>query len=427
MNSPITFAIAGFGSRGSTYASMAELFPEKIKIVAVADIVPEKVEKAKKLYNIPEENCFSSAEEMLSKPKLADVVCICTLDRQHVDQGIPALQKGYDIVLEKPISPDLDKCKEMLEAAEKSDSRIIVCHVLRYTPFFNKLRELVREGQVGDVVSVIANENVAYWHQAHSFVRGNWGNSKKTSPMILQKCCHDMDILLWLTGKTCQSVSSFGSNRLFNKQNAPEGATPYCMGGCKAKDKCLFDAEKIYVTNEKTGIQHKTTFMSEVLCVEPSVENVYKAIENGPYGKCVYMCDNDVVDHQVTNLLMTDGSTISFTMCAFTEDCYRYIHIMGTKGEIVGDMRSNIITYEPFGGEKINYDINLLSADLRGHGGGDSGMIDEFVDMLINDSEPNDRTTSIERSMESHFVALAAEESRVMGGQIVDMNQFKKF
>lgn len=130
------------------------------------------------------------------------------------------------------------------QAAEKSDSRIIVCHVLRYTPFFNKLRELVREGQVGDVVSVIANENVAYWHQAHSFVRGNWGNSKKTSPMILQKCCHDMDILLWLTGKTCQSVSSFGSNRLFNKQNAPEGATPYCMGGCKAKDKCIFDAGK---------------------------------------------------------------------------------------------------------------------------------------------------------------------------------------
>lgn len=426
MKAPVTFAIAGFGSRGSTYASMAEIFPEKVKVVAVADIVPEKVEKAKKLYNIPDEMCFSSAEEMLSQPKLADVVCICTMDRQHVDQGIPALEKGYDIVLEKPISPDLDKCKEILAAAEKSNSRIIVCHVLRYTAFYNKLRDLIKTGKVGDVVSVTANENVAYWHQAHSFVRGNWGNSKKSSPMILQKCCHDMDILLWLTGKTCKSVTSFGSTRLFKKECAPEGATPYCMGGCKAKDNCVFDAEKIYVTGPKTGIQHKSTFMTDVLATEPNVENVYKAIEHGPYGRCVYMCDNDVVDHQVTNLLMADDSTISFTMCAFSEDCYRYIHIMGTQGEITADMRSNVITFEPFAGEKEIFDMNLLATDLRGHGGGDSGIIDEFTDMLINNSAPNDRTTSLERSMESHFVALAAEESRLDGGRVVDMADYKK-
>lgn len=427
MKAPITFAIAGFGSRGSTYAEMAKIFPDKVKVVAVADIVPEKVEKAKKLYGIKDENCFSSAEEMLKQDKLADVICICTLDKQHVIHGIPALEKGYDIVLEKPISPDLDDCKVMLDAADKSNSKIIVCHVLRYTPFYNKIRDLIKSGEVGDVVNLSAQENVAYWHQAHSFVRGNWGNSDRTSPMILQKSCHDMDILLWLTGKSCKSLTSFGSINTFKKEKAPEGATPYCMGGCKAKENCIYDAEKIYVTNEKTGIRHKTTFMSEVLCVDPTEENIYKAIENGPYGKCVYMCDNNVVDHQIVNMLMEDDSTINFSMCAFSEDCYRYIHIMGTKGEITADMRSNTIKIEPFAGEMKIFDMNELSPDLRGHGGGDSGMIEEFVDMLINQSEPNDRTTSIERSMESHFIALASEESRLNGGKIIDMSQYKKF
>ncbi|MEG1426791.1 MAG: Gfo/Idh/MocA family oxidoreductase [Oscillospiraceae bacterium] len=421
----ITFSSAGFGSRGSTYASMAKLFPEKIKVVAVADIIPAKVQKAKELYEIPDENCFASAEEMLQKDRLADVICICTMDRQHVEEGIPALERGYDVVLEKPISPDLADCKKMLAAAEKSNSRIIVCHVLRYTAFFNQIRDIIKGGGVGDVVSVTANENVAYWHQAHSFVRGNWGNSKTASPMILQKCCHDMDILLWLTGKTCESVSSFGNTYLFKKEMAPKGATSYCMGGCQCKDTCVFDAEKIYVTSEKTGIMHKETFMSDVLSVNPSVETIYEAIKTGPYGRCVYLCDNDVVDHQVTNLNMTDGSTISFTMCAFTADCYRYIHIMGTKGEIRADMKSNVITYTPFGEEPVVYDINLLSQDLNGHGGGDSGMISEFVDMLEGNAAPNDRTTSISRSMESHFVALAAEASRLTGGKIVNMQEFR--
>lgn len=427
MGKQISFAIAGFGGRGSVYASMAKLFPDKMKVVAVADIVPEKVAKAKAMYNIPDENCFSSAEEMLKKDRLADVIAICTMDRQHVGQGIPALEKGYDILLEKPISPELDECRKMLEAAAKSNSRIIVCHVLRYTAFYNKIRDIIREGGVGDVVSVTANENVAYWHQSHSFVRGNWGNSKVSSPMILQKCCHDMDILLWLTGKSCKSVSSFGSTREFKKEMAPIGATPYCLGGCTVKENCLYDAEKLYISSEKTGFRHKgENFMSSVVAVNPTEEKLYRNLKDGPYGRCVYHCDNDVVDHQVTNLLMTDGSTVSFTMCAFTQDCYRYIHIMGTLGEIRADMKSNVITYTPFGKEPQSFDINLMSADLNGHGGGDSGIVAEFLDMLLNDSPANDRTTSIERSMESHFVALAAEESRLTGGKLIDLDEFRR-
>ena len=226
MNAPITFAICGFGDRGSTYAGMQELFPARMKVVAVADLNPAKVQKAKELYNIPEENCFASGEEMLAKEKLADVMVVSTMDRQHVDHAIPALEKGYHVLMEKPISPDLHKCREVLEAAARHpDQHVILCHVLRYTMFFNKLKEIMDSGKIGEVVSICANENVAYWHQAHSFVRGNWRNSHETSPMILQKSCHDMDILTWLVGKKCKSVSSVGAFTCL-RRSAPRRALP---------------------------------------------------------------------------------------------------------------------------------------------------------------------------------------------------------
>lgn len=425
MQAPVTFAIAGFGDRGSTYASMQNLFPDKMKVVAVADLDPAKVEKARRLYNIPQENCFASAEEMLEHDKLADVMVVSTMDRQHVGHTIPALRKGYNILMEKPISPELAKCKEILQVASECPGKIIVCHVLRYTAFYNQLKELIQSGRIGDVVTICANENVGYWHQAHSFVRGNWRNSTQTSPMILQKSCHDMDILTWLLGKKCVSVSSFGSTQLFKPERAPEGAALRCLDGCKVKDSCPFDAEKIYVTSPKTGRANGDSWISSVLSVENTLESTYQALREGPYGRCVYHCDNDVVDHQQTNLLMEDGSTISFTMCAFTEDCYRYFKAMGTKGEIEADMKSNVIHVREFGKGEETTDVGKLSADLKGHGGGDSGIVKDFLEMLLSGAEPNERTTTLEHSMESHFIALAAEESRLNGGKVIQLTEFK--
>ncbi len=417
MKDIIKVAIIGFGSRGSTYASMQNVYKDKMQVVAVADIVPEKVKKAKELYNIAEDMCFSSAEELLSQPKLADVVCICTMDRQHIEHAVPAIEKGYHVLLEKPISPELDECYKMQEIVKNSGSKVLVCHVLRYTKFFNTIKDIIKAGEIGDVVSITANENVAFWHQAHSFVRGNWGNSKKSSPMILQKCSHDMDILVWLTDKRCKSVSSFGSTHLFKEANAPKGSTNFCMAGCAEKENCIFDAEKIYITGEKTGFLHKETFMADVLCENPTVEKLYDALKTGPYGRCVYRCDNDVVDHQVVNLLMEDDSTISFTMCAFTEDCYRYIHIMGTSGEIRADMNSNIITHTKFSkGSKV-IDLNKLDDDLKGHGGGDEGIVGDFLEMILSDKIDSDRATTVDSSIQSHRIALAAEKSRLNGGK----------
>ncbi len=426
MNAPITFAICGFGDRGSTYASMQKLFPDKMKVVAVADLNPDKVKKAQELYDIPQENCFPSGEEMLAQPRLADVMIVSTMDRQHVDHAIPALERGYHVLMEKPISPDIGKCREMLEAAaQHPDQHVILCHVLRYTQFYNALKDIISSGKIGKVVSICANENVAYWHQAHSFVRGNWRNSDQTSPMILQKSCHDMDILTWLIGQPCKAVSSIGGIELFKEERAPEGSTPYCLGGCKVKENCIFDAEKIYITSKKTGVRSGSEWLSSILCVDGTEEAVRAALEQGQYGRCVYHCDNNVVDHQQTNLLMEDGSTISFTMCAFTEDCYRTFKAMGTLGEIEADMKSNTIRVRVFGQEEELIDLKKLAQDLKGHGGGDSGIIADFLDMLLDNAPPTERTTTLVNSMESHYIALAAEESRKAGGKLMDMAEFK--
>lgn len=425
MQAPITFAIAGFGDRGSTYASMQKLFPERMRVVAVADLNPEKVQRAKALYDIPDQNCFSSAEDMFAHGKLADVMVVSTMDHQHVGHAIPALRLGYNVLLEKPISPDLEECREIIEVAKTCPGKIIVCHVLRYTAFYNTLKSLLDSGRIGDVVSVCANENVGYWHQAHSFVRGNWRNAEQTSPMILQKCCHDFDIYTWLLGKRVRSVSSIGGTHLFKKENAPAGATPYCLGGCAAKEGCKFDAEKIYITNPKTGIAHGNTWMSSVACgVSPTVERTYAALQNGQYGRCVYACDNNVVDHQQTNLLFADGTTMSFTMCAFTEKCYRYFKAMGTNGEIEADMLTNKIHVRVFGEPEEIIDVALLSDDLKGHGGGDSGIVHDFLDMLLGAKE-TERTTTLERSLESHFIALAAEMSRLKNGAVVELESLR--
>ena len=424
MKAPITFAIAGFGDRGSTYASMEKLYPGKMKVVAVADLDPQKVEKARALYHIPPENCFASAEEMLEQPRLADVMVVSTMDRQHVGHAIPALERGYHVLLEKPISPDLAQCRKILEVSHRCPGRVVVCHVLRYTPFYNQLKALLDQGAIGEVVAVSASENVGYWHQAHSFVRGNWRNSHETSPMILQKSCHDMDIFTWLLGKRCVSVSSVGGTALFRPEKAPQGAALRCLGGCKAKDACPFDAEKIYLTSPKTGREQGDSWITSVLSVENTVESTRKALAEGPYGRCVYHCDNDVVDHQQTNLLFEDGATLSFTMCAFTEDCFRTFKAMGTQGELEGDTRSNLIRVRRFGqGEEV-IDVGKLSDDLKGHGGGDSGIVGDFLEMLLEDKAPTGRTTTLDHSMESHFLALAAEESRLQGGAAVVFELF---
>ncbi|MHC1749599.1 MAG: Gfo/Idh/MocA family protein [Cellulosilyticaceae bacterium] len=427
MDKKLTVAIVGLGSRGKdTYAPTAKLFADKMEIVAIADIVPEKVDAVAAEYGIPKERCYESAEAMLEENRLADIMFICTQDRQHVPHALPALKKGYHLLLEKPISPDLEECQEILRVANANNRRVVVCHVLRYTPFYTKLKSILESGTIGDIVSVQGIENVGYWHQAHSFVRGNWRDANETSPMILAKCCHDMDMLLWLTGKKCKTVSSFGSTFLFKAEKAPNGCTKRCLDGCLVKDTCPYDAEKIYITNTDTGIASgHTGWPCNILALNPTVENITEALKEGPYGRCVYHCDNNVVDHQVLNMELEDGATINFTMCAFTHSISRYTRIMGTHGDIIADMNTNTIDVSTFGQSHEIIDVNKLAKDFSGHGGGDNRMIEEFLDMLLKGTEPTGAMTSLERSVESHYVALAAEASRLEGGKPIAIDSMR--
>lgn len=227
MKEPIKVAIAGLGNRGmDIYAHYAHFAPDEMQVVAAAEPIREKLEKAKKEYNIPAENCFSTVEELLQAPKLADVLVIATQDQYHVSQAIPALEKGYHILCEKPISPNLEECLKLRDKAHECHRSVAIGHVLRYTPFFSKIKELIQEGRIGDVVSVQGIENVMYWHQAHSYVRGNWRDSTTSSPMILAKSCHDLDIFVWLLDKKCERLSSYGSLSICLRSPMHQRAAP---------------------------------------------------------------------------------------------------------------------------------------------------------------------------------------------------------
>lgn len=422
MDKRITVAIAGLGNRGyNTYAQFAAQFPERMRIAAVADTRPDRVALAAKQFHLAPEQCYSDAETMLAGPRLADILFVCTQDGQHAAHAIAGMERGYHILLEKPIAPTPEQCSAILETAERTKRRVVVCHVLRYTPFFGKVKELLDSGVIGELVTIQHQENVGYWHQAHSFVRGNWRRTDETSFMLLAKCCHDLDLLLWLSGKHCRRVSSFGSTYLFRADKAPAGAALRCLDGCAAKDSCPYDAEKIYLTDPKIGVcSGNTDWPCNVLVNEPTPENVRQAIETGPYGRCVYHCDNDVVDHQVVNMELTDGVTAQLTMSAFTSRRGRDTRLMGTMGEIIANMDEKRIIVEPFGGEAYTIDVSKLATDFSGHAGGDVRMVEDFLDWLETD-RPSARISTLACSMESHFVAFAAEKSRLNGGQSVEL------
>ncbi len=423
MERKIKVAILGLGWRGKdTYAPIAKEYPDKMEIAAVADLDKERVNDVAEEYNVPKENCFYSAEEFLEQDKTADAVFICTQDKQHVKHAIPALRKGYDILMEKPISPILEECKEVLRVANECKRKVVVCHVLRYTSYYTKIKELIDSGVIGELVSIQGSENVGYWHQAHSFVRGNWRNSAETSPMFVQKCCHDMDLIVWLTGQKCKRLSSFGNTFHFKKENAPEGSAMRCMDGCAVKDTCPYNAEQIYIYHERVGVANGNTHMpNNALALHPTVETITEALKTGPYGRCVYQCDNDVVDHQVVNMEMENGVTVSFSMCAFHNKGGRTTTYMGTKGEIFADMSNGILDIQLFGQERKPVEY----PQEKGYSAGDKKLVLDFLDMLIHDKEPSGAITTLEQSMESHFITIGAEMSRVDDGRCIQLDEIR--
>jgi len=414
----ITAAIAGLGGRGrDTYARYVLEFPDKIEVVAVADIDEYKRNEAAETFKIPADRCFGDVADLLKKEKLADVLFVCTPDDNHYRTSIDALRLGYHLLLEKPVATVAEECKEIAKVANEEKRHVVVCHVLRYSPFYSKVKEIIDSGDIGDIVTINAFEGVGYFHQAHSFVRGNWADTKETCPMIMSKCCHDMDIILWLADRHIKSISSYGSLSYFKPEKAPEGSAKRCVDcSSEVKDGCPYDAEKIYLTNPETGILHGNNTWPAGILAKPTTEvNIRKAIETGPYGRCVFHSDNDTVDHQVVNIEFDDGVTTNFTMTAFSEEVYRTIRVMGTLGIIEGDMRTNLIKTTVYGKDTITTDVSEIASEYGGHGGGDGLMFNSLINLLNGTSDSS--LTSIDKSVESHLACLAAERSRLNGGK----------
>lgn len=413
----IRLALIGAGQRGMhAYAPYALDRPDRARFVAVAEPDPDRREAFAERHGIPPERRFASWEALLAEPKLADGLLICTQDVEHYEPTMKALEAGYHILLEKPMSPDPVQALAMAEEAERRQRLLMVCHVMRYAPFFALLKELLDGGAAGRIVSVQWNENVAYWHQAHSFVRGHWRNSGLSSPMILAKCCHDMDMLQWLIDDECVKVSSFGSLSYFREENAPAGSTARCTDGCAVEPTCEYSALKWYYNDSDS-------WPARVVSATPTPEARLKALREGPYGRCVWRCDNDVVDHQVVNLEFRGGATVAFTMAAFTKECDRTFKIMGTKAELRGHSEKGEIEVIPFdGGPKRTYTPEQRAEG--GHGGGDRLIMQHFAELLEAGAVTGGRTSGVV-SANSHLIAFAAEKSRVEE-RIVRMDEYRK-
>ena len=400
---PITAVVLGAGSRGTTYASYAKAHPEEVRIVAVAEPRADRRNMLADELNIPDHNRFATWQELLDRPRMADCAFVCTLDDDQTAPAGKAMELGYHLLLEKPMSNTEEECRTIVETARRTGRKLAVCPVLRYTPFFLTLKSLIDKGEIGEVTTINQIENVGYWHQAHSFVRGNWRTVRETSPMLLQKSCHDMDIIIWLMEKNCERVQSFGSLRHFAPDNVPEGAPDRCLDGCPHAESCPYYAPRLYMDMSRTG------WPVDVITTDLSAEGRRKALEEGPYGRCVYRCDNDVVDRQVVNLEFEGGAVATFTMTGLSADFSRQLKIFGTKGQIEADMGTGEIVLQRFGEGKKTVPLDT-GTETSGHGGGDFGIIRDFLRIL---REGGESRTGAEVSLQSHLICFAAERSRL--------------
>lgn len=397
--------VFGLGARGYIYATFAKKHPEKFNLVAIIENNPNRVEMAKTEF--PNASVFVNYHDFLKAKISADIVAVATQDDDHKEHAIAMMQAGYDLLLEKPIANNQADCLAIYEASKRYNKKVVVCHVLRYTPFYCTVKRYIDSGKLGEVITIHASESVGYYHQAHSFVRGPWHNKAQSSPMILAKCCHDMDILRYLMGEECVSVSSYGDLFYFNKKHAPEGATQYCSD-CSHKD-CIYNAQKLYTSEASRGFARYFTVK------DLTDENVLADLKGSQYDKCVFLNDNDVVDHEVTIMQFANGKTACHTMTAFSKNIYRDLKIHGTKAELVGVIEDNTFEVRYFGGEVEKVTVDISAANVGGHMGGDYFMMNSLYNAL--NGEEAEGITYLDVSIESHLMSFAAEESRLQNGK----------
>jgi predicted dehydrogenase len=397
---PVTAILIGAGHRGTIYADYASLNPDELQIVAVADNNPERRKRTARTHKIPADQCYKDWKDVFIKEKFADAVIIATPDQLHTAPCLAALDAGYDVLLEKPIAPTEEECRLILKRAKETGRIVGVCHVLRYSPYFRELKEVINAGLIGEIISIQHMEPIEHVHMSHSYVRGKWRNSKMAAPIILAKSSHDTDIIRWLVNSPVHDVHCFGNLRWFKNANAPEGSTERCTDGCKVEDSCAYSALQIYYRDRK-----RTYVFDLPEDEEEQGPFILEQLKTSDYGRCVYRMDNDQPDHLTVNMLFENGTTAAFSMEAHVSYEGRKTRIMGSKGDIIGDMESFVLT--DFKTRKQT----SWSLKTDAHGGGDHRLVKDWVQAVYQQNKDL-LSSSIEVSVESHLMAFGAERSR---------------
>ncbi len=463
MTAPLKAVLVGAGNRGAdVYGAWALAHPDQMVITAVAEPVEGRRRAFAARHGIPPERQFTIWEDLFARPQLARAAIIATQDQMHTGPALAALKAGYDVLLEKPMAHRLDECIRLVQAAERTGRVLQVCHVLRYTDFFRRVYEIVRSGRLGQVITVSHRENVSALHMAHSYVRGNWRRADEASPMILAKCCHDLDLLYWILGQRCVRLSSVGGLTHFRPENAPPGAPDRCLEGCPVAESCPFYAPALYDRAEPVfaalararkpvyrligrlglrdpqaverlagvvpalqGIFEFRRSVRAIIAEDPDdPESVHRALLNGPYGRCVYHCDNDVVDHQIVAMEFEGGVSASLTMHGHSHEEGRTLRVDGSRATLLGKLSASEAWLEIHEHRGVAMERIEMAGEVESgrHGGGDDRLMTAFVAALRGGERAP--LTSARASLESHLMAFAAEQARVEG-QVIEMDAFR--
>ena len=406
----ITAVLVGLGHRGVGYATYADSHPDELQIVGIAE--PDEVRRVRyaERFGVPPENCFENAESLAAVQQFADVAINGTMDEIHIETTLPLLEAGYDVLLEKPIAPDAEQLRLLEAAVERTERRVVICHVLRYAPFYAAIKERVANGEIGEIMHIHTTENVSYHHMAVAFIRGKW-RRQETNPMLLAKCCHDLDLICWMkTGIRPRKVASFGGRHFFTLDNAPEGSAPHC-NDCSIERDCEYSAIRHHVDNGWWPFYALAGESNYEQGVEVGEDAMRTHVAASDYGRCVWHCDNDVVDRQSVIIEFEDGCVATHDMVTNTADGTRRIQLTGTKGDICGDMMEGKFTISKpgavGGSESVVEEIQIgLQGDL--HGGGDVRLVADFLS-LIRGEGGSLSTTSLSDSINSHLIAYAAD------------------
>jgi predicted dehydrogenase len=412
--------VVGAGNRGRfVFGGYALANPNRLRIAALAEPDDEKREGMAHEHGITPGRCFRDWQELFGEERLASLAIVATGDTLHVKPTLAAVARGYHVLLEKPIAPTPEDCVRVVDAAEAAQRMLQIGHVLRYTPFYRRVHEIIQSGALGELVSLDLREHVAYWHMTHSFVRGKFRNSEIAAPIILAKSCHDLDLMVWFVGRPATRVSSFGSVAHYRAAAAPDGAPERCTDGCPARQDCPHDAERFYLGPDDEVAR---IWPWSDVSLDSTREARRRALEAGPYGRCVYRCDNDVADHQVVAMEFAGGATASLTVQGLASEEERTIRVSGSRGELSGVLHSGVIEVSRHG--VLGSERHEMGGSPLGHFGGDGGLMDHLTEAVEQQAGGEVRTSG-RVSLESHLIGFAAEEAR-LSGSVIEMGRFRE-